>query len=306
MSSAFAWETLFCGYRVDIGVNLCQVRHRWLDQSLGSWLSKDPIELVADSNAYCYVLNTPINNIDTFGLIPAPCWTDSPGFLFVRRGDFSGTVGPLSTAGEVGSTALITFNFPWATFPRTGPLQSCCCCTKVGLIQVLHTSETRWGVYSETVAPPVVDGSIPYRYSDTGNPCGRTAITMRDTPSASIGIWPLALQTDKRKYEVCAVCLEGPEGPTGSNDISSGIVQKLDSMVVYGCLVWGYSVSAGVGGTLYTRYIGGKANHNSGTDATANAVLARQSSVAEPPSLVWQQAVRDKYAINVNPYDALI
>ena len=49
-SSLLALETLFCGYRYDGGVGLYLVRHRWLGESLGCWISRDLIGQSVDVN----------------------------------------------------------------------------------------------------------------------------------------------------------------------------------------------------------------------------------------------------------------
>jgi len=71
-SSAFDWETRFCGYRWDGESELYQVRYRYLHSGLGRWLSRDPIEFTAgDPNLYRYAVNDPTLISDPTGRIVA-------------------------------------------------------------------------------------------------------------------------------------------------------------------------------------------------------------------------------------------
>jgi RHS repeat-associated protein len=72
-ASAFAWETLYCGYRYESAVALYQVRYRTLHSLLGCWLSCDPAGTGPDVNLYTYVRNCPMVYIDSSGLKIAPC-----------------------------------------------------------------------------------------------------------------------------------------------------------------------------------------------------------------------------------------
>ena len=80
-SSAYAWETLFDGYRYDSDTGLYQVRYRYLHTQLGRWLSRDPLSEI-DFNStnnrrrinkylnhlYYYVSNNPPIKADPSGL----------------------------------------------------------------------------------------------------------------------------------------------------------------------------------------------------------------------------------------------
>ena len=66
--SAYAWETLFCGYRYDGAVGLYLVRNRLLLPPLGCWLSRDSLQ---PASHYSYVTSNPARYIDSLGLIKA-------------------------------------------------------------------------------------------------------------------------------------------------------------------------------------------------------------------------------------------
>ena len=67
-ASAFAWETLRCGYRYEVSVEMYCVRYRWLSPLLGSWLSRDPLKKRKDLNPLRYVRNRPVGRVDAYGL----------------------------------------------------------------------------------------------------------------------------------------------------------------------------------------------------------------------------------------------
>jgi len=66
-SSAYAWETLYSGYRWDELVEAYHVRHRVFLPRLGRWNRQDPIDVEADINLYRYVQNRSTTFIDPFG-----------------------------------------------------------------------------------------------------------------------------------------------------------------------------------------------------------------------------------------------
>jgi RHS repeat-associated protein len=68
-TSSCAWEARFGAYRYDAATALYQVRHRFLHQSLGRWLSRDPIGEEGGINLYAYAGNAPVGSIDPFGLV---------------------------------------------------------------------------------------------------------------------------------------------------------------------------------------------------------------------------------------------
>ncbi len=64
----YDWETLFAGYRLDGESGIFQVRERYLNALIGTWMSREPVRFpVGDINDYRYVINAPINAIDPTG-----------------------------------------------------------------------------------------------------------------------------------------------------------------------------------------------------------------------------------------------
>ncbi|MCE9604974.1 MAG: hypothetical protein K8U03_08740 [Planctomycetia bacterium] len=71
--SEFDWETLYCSYCYDSIIGIYKVRYRDLLSLLGRWLTKDPIGYQGLSlNLYEYLLATPTDNTDPFGLRGLP------------------------------------------------------------------------------------------------------------------------------------------------------------------------------------------------------------------------------------------
>ena len=114
--SAYAWESLYCGYRYDSTVGLYLARFRWLNPPLGAWLSKDPLGFRSGWNPYRYLRNSPTIFTDPVGLRgpdlepppPPPVITDIPaeeegtGFLEGLLEGFGDVVGE-----AVGGIALV-------------------------------------------------------------------------------------------------------------------------------------------------------------------------------------------------------
>jgi RHS repeat-associated protein len=71
-ASAFAWETLFAGYRFDSESGLYCVRHRHLHPLLGVWVTRDPIMFDGSANLFAYVNGGPTRGVDPSGADPAP------------------------------------------------------------------------------------------------------------------------------------------------------------------------------------------------------------------------------------------
>ena len=67
--SSFDWETLYCGYCYEANIGLFHVQNRAYSPTLGGWVQRDPLGLVAGSNLYGYVGNAPLLRIDPSGLI---------------------------------------------------------------------------------------------------------------------------------------------------------------------------------------------------------------------------------------------
>jgi len=67
-TDAFDWETRFAGYRFD-STRLHIARHRFLNSSLGTWLTQDPLGYSGSAfHLYAYASNSPVARSDPFGL----------------------------------------------------------------------------------------------------------------------------------------------------------------------------------------------------------------------------------------------
>ena len=66
-ATAFAWETLYAGYRRD-PTGLYHVRHRALHPGLGGWLTRDPEEYGDGPSLLEYTSGVPLSKTDPFGL----------------------------------------------------------------------------------------------------------------------------------------------------------------------------------------------------------------------------------------------
>jgi RHS repeat-associated protein len=101
-ASAYAWEILYSGYQYDSAVGLYLVRNRWLDAPLGSWLSRDPLNvgsvpssvdallrllLPTRSSDYAFARSSPLGRVDALGLADddacKTCSKRSRGFVVV-------------------------------------------------------------------------------------------------------------------------------------------------------------------------------------------------------------------------------
>jgi RHS repeat-associated protein len=67
-TSAYAWETLYCGYRYDQATGIYRIRYRLLQPVVGCWLSRDPFMMRVDVNPQRYVRNRPLSRRDPAGL----------------------------------------------------------------------------------------------------------------------------------------------------------------------------------------------------------------------------------------------
>ncbi|HWB11547.1 MAG TPA: RHS repeat-associated core domain-containing protein [Pirellulales bacterium] len=72
LSSAYAWETLFGGYRWDIETGLYQVRLRALHPALGRWTTIDPVLFGDGLHFFAYVRSSPLTYVDPVGLAGQP------------------------------------------------------------------------------------------------------------------------------------------------------------------------------------------------------------------------------------------
>ena len=65
--SDFNWETLYAGYRRDEASELSQVRNRYLNSTVGQWITRDPVEYEGGLNLYEYGFDDPIARVDPYG-----------------------------------------------------------------------------------------------------------------------------------------------------------------------------------------------------------------------------------------------
>ncbi len=65
-TDAYDWETLYAGYRFDKESRMYQVRNRYYNPALGTWVSRDQIE-VSDHHLYLYVFSSPLGSTDPSG-----------------------------------------------------------------------------------------------------------------------------------------------------------------------------------------------------------------------------------------------
>ena len=130
-ASAYGWETLFCGYRYDAAIGLYLVRNRLLLPPLGCWLSRDPKAAGRPFSLGEYSESRPLSLTDPGG---EQC-ASPKGIQFVPgRGTFS-TLSMTNDIKHVGSDVVITFRLNYINWPRNS--SGCCCCTKIGFIQVI-------------------------------------------------------------------------------------------------------------------------------------------------------------------------
>ncbi len=85
-----AWD----GYVFNAETGQYLVRFRWYDPVLGRWLERDPLEILADSNTYCYVGGAPARLTDTFGLAPPKSGEDE---VLEEIGDLRDKLGELNS-----------------------------------------------------------------------------------------------------------------------------------------------------------------------------------------------------------------
>jgi RHS repeat-associated protein len=71
-TDAFDLETLYAGYRHDKETRMYQVRNRYYNTALGTWVSRDPMEERAlQRNVLAYSDGNPAGSVDPFGLYTA-------------------------------------------------------------------------------------------------------------------------------------------------------------------------------------------------------------------------------------------
>jgi RHS repeat-associated protein len=95
-SSGYGWETLYGVYRWDAESGPYQVRYRYQQPLLGTWITRDPIGYRGGFNLYAYSANAATNAVDANGLDPkasegalpllpivaTPLWPPRPGWVY--------------------------------------------------------------------------------------------------------------------------------------------------------------------------------------------------------------------------------
>lgn len=88
-ASDFGWEFLFHAEFRDGRVGFYNYGYRYYDAMLGKWLSRDPAEEVDSANLYSFVLNSPANRVDYYGL-----QTDALLFAIEQESKYVPVAGP--------------------------------------------------------------------------------------------------------------------------------------------------------------------------------------------------------------------
>ena len=78
---------LYCGYFFDAETGLYQVRNRYYDASLSTWISRDPIGYRGGINLYEYVGDNPLTRTDQTGLVQTGGMTDGNSNTVVCDGN---------------------------------------------------------------------------------------------------------------------------------------------------------------------------------------------------------------------------
>jgi len=106
--SAIGNRYLFQGREYDFQTGLYYFRARWYHSQTGRWLSKDPIGISGGLNQYSFVANDPVNFVDPYGLLENYLSNSWDQFW---KGNYSGNVTLLGTAGQIG-TGLLGIDLP--------------------------------------------------------------------------------------------------------------------------------------------------------------------------------------------------
>ncbi|MES2792187.1 MAG: RHS repeat-associated core domain-containing protein, partial [Planctomycetota bacterium] len=298
------------GYYCDVDFSTSYyIRARTYNSAPGRWLSVDPIGFVDGINRYR--LHSILNGIDPSGL---KCQGKPQGVKYhPNRGNF--TVGQwLSETNnyyEIGAHMRFAWTWSGASEPFTDK-KGCCCCTKIGFIQIGKYSTLRVTGLAEA-SDWFVDGGVPYPHSTQTNPCLTPGdkgfkegnIQFTDTPNAPRyrGITPFShsrVISFDHEFEVCAVCLEGNEGIVtqrdiqilGFGDFPAKVTTKTAGLTVYGCIRWSIHAEWDARNEDYVhdRYIETLGLHSRGTDMSA-VVNVKSSTPGEGPSKTFIETV---------------
>jgi RHS repeat-associated protein len=108
-ASSYDWETRYDNYRFDSESNFYQVRNRYLHPTLGRWLTRDPIGYEGGINLYAFSTNSPVNVVDTSGLL-----SGEAGLLWsIITGSFTiNCCGTLTVTGSASAAIVSTSKIP--------------------------------------------------------------------------------------------------------------------------------------------------------------------------------------------------
>ncbi len=137
--SAYAWETLYCGYRYDTAVGLYFVRHRELHPTLGCWLSRDKSEIRGGRSRYVYGRTSPLRALDPLGLYVLINARDSTEYYVTEAGEialeaapeaaeYGGWIGAGAAAAAIGYYLLYGKDSRKLNDNYVGKIGDCPCC----------------------------------------------------------------------------------------------------------------------------------------------------------------------------------
>lgn len=279
------------------GSNRYSVRRREYTPLISRWISADPRRRwMPHVSCYAYTFNSPVILADPSGLVPivglGTCAVPTPGLPYVPRGAFTASLSDYDRSDDwiwwsgfkIGSSFSATYDtgvkyiydpiYESEIVRIDNPFvdaAGCCCCTRVGLIQV-HRSKSKYRLFTLPLGTEIfrwgdfggIDKGVPYPHSTQARPCGVKSevvrATMSDMPNGVVlTILQWTLISLRQEFEVCAVCLQGKE------------YAAHNAFVVYGCIKWGHFIELTFGdpsrhpydekeeapGYTYTRYIEG-------------------------------------------------
>ena len=242
-------------------------------------LSQDPLGFEDGGNLFAYVRESPATYDDPSGLA---CNGLPDGLTVVRnRGEFSNVwlreyvpkepfLGLYrAVTPRIGSSMTMWWEPDSAAFVDE---DGCCCCDKIGFIQVGASKAKYIGRPRFLPLPKkwFVDGPDPlkYKHSTTSDPCNnelfaRRKIELTDSPNAP-NAWKgigSRLRSLSQQFITCVVCLEGNEGINFEHEILWPGIYKhhIKGITVYGCIHWGHQIkwSGKANKYIYKRFADG-------------------------------------------------
>ena len=306
------------GYYFDPDTNTFYIIHRIYEPESGRWWSVDLLWLPNNDNQYIYSRGNPSNQIDPSGL---SCRRTSLGidyrpgvgtFILSHFGPF------LPNKEEKRDAVGSTLFMKWRWNPERNPFvdeKGCCCCEQVGFIQVATYARQYQGRDLER-RKWFLDGGIPYKHSDSINPCApgaANAINFQDSPNALVrerllsGIIPTGrrLLLIRHDFETCVVCLKGIHGPRERIESRSSFFGlnewaevHYSGMTVYGCVKWmsrvQWSTNRGVAAYRYHRQFMGVNERRIGKPTIESTFPNVQTDGVAPREHPWWGVVKQK------------